>query len=103
MGTETVKVNLKEVGSGAGKLDFTGSGIEGFTCSDKTYTKSGTELTLSDASDCLPSNVEVTRVLYCSDNDQVQVTVKDSVVPLPITAPSCYRGSAGALGLKETV
>jgi len=127
--TETVKVNLKEVDSGAGKLDFSGSGIEGFTCSDKTYTKSGTELTLSDASDCLPANVEVTRVLYCSDNDQVQVTVKDSVVPLPITAklnkvacasaeefatctgdadpvitaPTCYRGSAGALGLTETV
>ena len=70
----------------AGNLDFSGSGIEAFTCSDETYIKSGTELTLSDTSDCMSSKVEVTQVLYCSDNDQVQVSVKDLVVPLPIVA-----------------
>lgn len=128
--TETVKVQLLEVGAGQGKLEFTGSGIEGFTCADKTYTKSGTDLTLSDISDCLPDHVEVTKVKYCSDNDQVQVTVKDDTIPLPITAklnkiacasrdevfasctgsddpvisePTCYQGKGGALGLTETV
>jgi archaellum component FlaF (FlaF/FlaG flagellin family) len=127
--TETVKLNLLEVDTGAGKLEFSGSGIEGFTCSDKAYTKSGTDITLSDISDCLPDNVAVTSVKYCSDNDVVKVTVKDGAVPLPITAtlkkiacgsatefasctgsadpvitqPTCYRGSAGALGLTETV
>merc|ERR1711862_501237 len=128
--TETVKVQLLEVGAGEGKLAFTGSGIEGFTCSDKSYTKSGTDLTLSDISDCLPDHVEVTKVKYCSDNDQVQVTVKDDTVPLPITAKlnkiacasrdevfasctgsddpviseaTCYQGKGGALGLTETV
>jgi len=127
--TETVKVNLKEVDTNAGTLDFSGSGIEGFTCTGKTYAKSGTLLTLSDVSDCVPSAVEVSKVQYCSDNDQVQVTVKDKAVPLPITAklnkvacasedffasctgaadpvitgPTCYKGSAGALGLTETV
>merc|ERR1712093_514176 len=127
--TETVKVNLKEVSAGAGTIDFTGSGIEGFTCSDKTYTKSGSDVTLSDLSDCLPDHVEVSKVQYCSDDDTMKVTVKDDQVPLPVTATlknvpcagrdvfasckgdadpvitgaTCYRGSAGALGLTETV
>lgn len=127
--TETVKVNLLEVGEGEGKLEFTGSGIEGFTCSDKTYTKSGSDVTLSDLSDCLPDHVEVTKTQYCSDDDTMKVTVKDDTVPLPVTATlknvpcsgfdvfasctgdadpvisgaTCYKGKAGALGLTETV
>jgi len=127
--TETVKVNLKEVGVGQGSLEFSGSGIEGFTCSDKTYTKSGTELTLSDCSDCLPDHIAVSKVQYCSDDDTVKVTVKDDTIPLPVTATlkkvacagfdefasctgsddpvvtgeMCYRGKGGALGLTETV
>jgi archaellum component FlaF (FlaF/FlaG flagellin family) len=127
--TETVKVNLQEVSAGAGKLEFTGSGIEGFTCSDKTFTKSGSDVSLSDLSDCLPDHVEVTKVQYCSDDDTMKVTVKDDTVPLPvsaslknvpcagrevfatctgdadpvITGATCYKGSAGALGLTETV
>jgi len=51
--TETVKAQLLEVGAGEGKLEFTGSGIEGFTCSEKTYTKSGSDVTLSDLSERL--------------------------------------------------
>merc|ERR1712039_192847 len=114
----------------SGSIEFMGSGIEGFTCSDKTYTKSGQELSLSDLSDCLPGGVEVSKVLYCSDDDVVKVTVKDTAVPIPITAtlkksacgsvlsdlasctgaedpvitgPTCYQGKGGALGLTETV
>jgi hypothetical protein len=127
--TETVKAQLLEVGAGDGKLEFTGSGIEGFTCSEKTYTKSGSDVTLSDLSDCLPDHVEVTKVQYCSDDDTMKVTVKDDQVPLPVTATlknvpcagrdvfasckgdadpviteaTCWTGSAGALGLTETV
>merc|ERR1712032_156544 len=129
--TETVKVNVKEVGSGVGTIDFSGSGIEGFTCADRGYTKSGSDLSLDDCSDCLPSGITVPSVKYCSDSDEVKVTVVDKAVPLPITATlkkvscssstatefasctgsddpviterTCYRGSAGALGLTETV
>jgi len=127
--TETVKLNLLEVSAGAGKLEFTGSGIEGFTCSDKTYTKSGSDISLSDLSDCLPAHVEVSKTQYCSDDDTVRVTVKDDSVPLPVTAKlknvpcsgndvfasctgdadpvittaTCYQGKAGALGVTETV
>merc|ERR1712046_428485 len=114
---------------GAGKLEFTVSGIEGFTCSDKTYTKAGSDVTLSDLSDCLPDHVVVSKVQYCSDDDTMKVTVKDDQVPLPVSATlknvpcagrdefasctgdadpvitdaTCYKGSAGALGLTETV
>merc|ERR1711896_24143 len=84
--TETVKVNLLEVSAGAGKLEFSGSGIEGFTCSDKTYTKAGSDVALSDLSDCLPDHVEVTKTQYCSDDDTMKVTVKDDQVPIPVSA-----------------
>jgi len=126
--TETVSLNIHSFASSAGGLDFHGDGIEGFTCSGKTFTKSGQDITFSDSSDCLPSGIVVSAVKYCSDSDQIRVTVKDQVVPLPITATlnkvdctsfvgsscrgsddpvisetTCYRGKAGALGVTETV
>merc|ERR1711966_178847 len=126
---ETVKVNLKKFSSGAGTMDLTGTGIQGFTCADHAFTKSGQEVAV-DLSDCLPSGVTVPDVKYCSDSDTITVTVKDAAVPVPITAtlkkvscaesneldfasctgtgvpaaePSCYEGKAGALGLTEDV
>jgi hypothetical protein len=126
--TETVKVNLEEVNAGAGKVSFTGEGVEGFTCSHKDYTHSGLDLQLGDVTDCLPDLVQISKLQYCSDSDEVDVSVKVSVVPLPISAkltrvacdgenfnsckgsedpvvnePTCYQGRGGALGLTETV
>merc|ERR1719281_2174411 len=109
-------------------MDLSGSGIESFTCRDHSFTKSGQEISV-DVSDCLPHAITVSDVKYCSDSDQVKVTVKDKTVPLPISAmlskttcaksldselatcsgsgdpaaAACYEGSAGALGVKETV
>merc|ERR1711879_1137018 len=83
--TETVTVTLKEYSSGAGSLDF-GDGIEAFTCTAKSFTKSGQDITLSDSSDCLPSGIVVSGVKYCSDSDTIKITVKDTAVPLPISA-----------------
>jgi len=125
---ETVKVNLKAYASGAGTLDLTGTGIQGFTCADHSFSKSGQDIT-TDLSDCLPSGVTVPSVKYCSDADTIKVTVKDKAVPIPITATlkkvscassndidwatcsgtadpagtGCYEGKAGALGLTEDV
>jgi len=125
---ETVKVSLKAYASGAGTLDLTGTGIQGFTCADHSFSKSGQDIA-TDLSDCLPSGVTVPSVKYCSDSDTITVTVKDKVVPIPITATlkkvscaasndidfatcsgtadpagaGCYEGKAGALGLTETV
>merc|ERR1712032_230775 len=126
---ETVKVNLKAYASGKGTMDLTGTGIQGFTCADHAFTKSGQAIT-TDLSDCLPSGVTVPSVKYCSASDTIAVTVKDKVVPIPITAtlkkvscaasneidfatctgtadPAsggvCYEGKAGAFGLTEDV
>jgi len=114
---------------GKGTMDLSGSGIETISCIGKEFTKNGQEIT-PDISDCLPKLVTVQKVEYCSDQDTIAVTVKDTKVPIPVTAtlskvacstdvevpletctgsadppaaPLCYEGSAGALGLKEDV
>jgi hypothetical protein len=126
--TETVKVNLEEVNVGSGKVSFTGSGVEAFTCSHKSYTHTGLDLDLEDLSDCMPSTVSIKELQYCSDSDAIDVSVKVKDVPLAIktaltriacdgedyescqgsadpvvTEPTCYQGRGGALGLTETV
>merc|ERR1711908_240977 len=96
MGTEDVKVNVKSFASGKGSLDLAGSGIEAFTCKDHSFTKSGQEIAV-DVSDCVPSGISVSDVKYCSDSNQIKVTVKDKAVPLPISAllskKSCAQSS----------
>merc|ERR1712232_48530 len=47
---EKVNVKLDVVAAGKGKLEFSGSGVESFTCTSKDYTKSGQEITVSDSS-----------------------------------------------------
>merc|ERR1712072_1199816 len=84
--TETVTVILNDFADGAGHLDFSGDGIIGFSCSGKQLTKSGQDISLEDSSDCLPSGVEVSSVKYCSDSDTFKVTVKDTTVPIPVSA-----------------
>jgi len=66
-------------------MDLSGSGIESFTCKDHSFTKSGQEISV-DVSDCVPHAITVSDVKYCSDSDQIKVTVKDKTVPLPISA-----------------
>merc|ERR1712137_620841 len=83
--TEDVKVNVKAFASGKGTMDLSGSGIEKFTCSDHSFTKNGQEISV-DVTDCVPSAITVSDVKYCSDSDQIKVTVKDKSVPLPISA-----------------
>merc|ERR1712046_371263 len=84
--TETVTVILKDFADGAGHLDFSGDGIIGFSCSGKSLTKSGQDISLEDSSDCLPDGVEVSSIKYCSDSDTIKVTVKDQAVPIPVSA-----------------
>jgi hypothetical protein len=126
--TESVKVDIKAFAAGRGTMDLSGSGIEAFTCSDHSFTKSGQEISV-DVTDCVPSAITVSDVKYCSDSDQIKVTVKDKAIPLPVSAllskascsapdeaqfstcsgsadPSaatCYEGKSGALGKTESV
>lgn len=83
--TETVKVSVKSYSAGKGTLDLAGTGIQSITCTGKSFTKSGQDLSV-DLSDCLPSKVTISSVKYCSDSDAIRVTVKDSSVPIPISA-----------------
>jgi cathepsin L len=82
---ETVTVTLHDFASSTGHVDIIGSGIQDITCKGKTVTKSGQDLT-ADLADCLPSDVAITSLKYCSDSDEISVTVKDKSVPLPVSA-----------------
>jgi len=82
---ETVTVTLHDFASSTGHVDIVGSGIEDISCTGKTVTKSGQDLT-TDLSDCLPTEVAITSLKYCSDSDTIRVTVKDKSVPLPVSA-----------------
>lgn len=126
--TENVDVKITDYTGGNGHINVAGDGIEAFTCDSKPFTKSGQDIA-TDLSDCAPSGITIPEIKYCSDQDSVKVTVKDTAVPLPIStqltrvscasreagascsgtadpdvsSPRCYHGSGGALGLKENV
>jgi cathepsin L len=82
---ETVTVTLHDFAASVGHVDIIGSGIQDISCTSKTVNKSGQDLT-TDLSDCLPSDVAITALKYCSDTDEISVTVKDKSVPLPVSA-----------------
>jgi hypothetical protein len=82
---EDVKVKISSFASGKGTMDLSGSGIETISCTGKSFSKSGQDI-LPDISDCLPKVVTVQKVEYCSDDDTVSVTVKDTNVPIPVSA-----------------
>merc|ERR1711907_774796 len=50
---EDVKVKISSFASGKGTMDLSGSGIETISCTGKSFTKSGQEIS-PDISDCLP-------------------------------------------------
>lgn len=127
--TESVDVKIDDFASNsAGHIEVVGEGIEGFTCSDKPFSKDGQDIT-TDLSDCQPSGISIPSIKYCSDQDSVQVTVRADAVPIPVKAtlsrvdcaseqavascsgssdpdwsqPQCYHGKGGALGLTENV
>jgi len=125
---ETVKVHVAQFGNGVGSMDLVGSGVMGFTCSERAFTKSGQAVSV-DLRDCLPAGVSVPHVNYCSDSDTIGVTVKVDALGMSLPATlkkvscgtsnkidfatctgdadpaigTCYEGKAGAYGLTEDV
>lgn len=83
--TENVDVKIADFANGAGHIDVNGDGIQSFTCTNKAMTKSGQDIT-SDLSDCVPRQITISSLQYCSDDDTITVTVKDKAVPIPIHA-----------------
>merc|ERR1712224_887295 len=82
---EDVQVKISSFASGKGTMDLQASGIEKITCKGKSFTKSGQDIS-PEISDCLPKVITVQKVEYCSDDDTVSVTVKDTHVPIPVSA-----------------
>merc|ERR1712050_304453 len=79
---ETLEITLEDfdTSSNSGHMHLQGSGATGFSCSRHSFSKSGQAIT-TDLSDCLPHKVEVTGVEYCSDSDEIQVSVNDKNIP----------------------
>lgn len=125
---ETIKVHVDQFANGAGTMNLMGSGIMGFTCAERSFTKSGQAVAV-DLHDCLPAGVSVPHVNYCSDSDTVGVTVKVDALGMSLPATlkkvscdasnnidfatctgdldfeseTCYEGKAGKFGLTEDV
>merc|ERR1712166_1687627 len=76
-----------------GKMDLTGSGISSFKCSGVDITKNG-QTCNPDADQlkhCLPRGITLESADYCSNTDQVQITIKDSNIPSPAITATASR------------
>merc|ERR1719460_193356 len=63
---ENVHVKIDDFAAPKGDLELTGDGIKTLSCSKHSFTKSGQQIS-TDLSDCLPTDVAVSSVKYCSD------------------------------------
>jgi len=79
---ESVSVTISDFDASAstGHFHLSGSGVSGFTCDSHEFTKDGQSIS-TDLSDCLPHNVEITSLTYCSDQDTLEVAVNDKNIP----------------------
>jgi hypothetical protein len=66
-----------------GSMDLIGSGISPFECKGVHITKNGQEVSpdMDALKHCLPRGVSFEKAQYCSDTNQVQVSIKDSNIP----------------------
>jgi hypothetical protein len=87
--TETIDVKITRTSSNSdgtenGKMDLIGGGISPFKCVGVDVVKNGQDCNpdAGQLKKCLPRGVTVTSAKYCSDSDQVQVTIKDSNVKI---------------------
>jgi len=81
---EIVNAKLLTYGNGKGTMDLTGKGVRSLDCKGKSFSKSSQKL-IPDLGSCLPDGITIETVKYCSDDDSVYVTVKDSKIPFPIS------------------
>jgi prophage tail gpP-like protein len=75
---ETVNLKVNSFDSEAGSFDLTGSGLESISCLGKSFSKSGQDL-VADLSDCV-SLASISKLEYCSDQDQIVATIKDGFI-----------------------
>ena len=75
---ETVNLKVNTFASEAGSFDLTGSGLESISCLGKSFTKSVQSL-VANLSDCV-SLATISKLEYCSDQDQIVATIKDGFI-----------------------
>lgn len=90
---ETVEVTMEDFTVDSGHFHLSGSGASGFTCASHKFNKDGQTIK-TDLSDCLPNNVIVEGIQYCSDQDTLEVKVNDKNIPfglgrLTVEAKKC--------------
>jgi len=68
----------------SGTMDLVGSGVSPFTCKGIAITKDGQKVAVDNEAlkKCLPRGVTLDSAQYCSDSNQVQVTISDSNIPI---------------------
>lgn len=86
--TETLDLKVmrssSEGSTETGAMDLIGSGVSPFSCKDVKISKNGQQVTADEAAlkKCLPRGVTVHEVMYCSDTNEVEVTISDSNIPV---------------------
>ena len=75
---EIVNLKVNTFASEVGSFDLRGRGLESISCLGKSFTKSGQSL-VADLSDCV-SLVTISKLEYCSDQDQIVATIKDGFI-----------------------
>ena len=67
-----------------GTMDLVGSGVSPFKCNGVAITKTGQDVSpdMDALKHCLPRGVTLEKATYCSDTNAVQVSIKDSNIPV---------------------
>ena len=88
---ESVFLMIKSFANESGTFDAYGTGVESIRCSGRTFTKTGQTLD-ADLANC-GFTWQLQSVNYCSDQDQVAVTVTADVgtsLDIPMPSVSCW-------------
>merc|ERR1739848_195053 len=70
-----VHVELTSYENGKGRMNLKGEGDIQINCQDKELRKDGQQIS-SNLGDCLPQFISVSSIKYCSQQNQVQVSIQ---------------------------
>merc|ERR1712232_584237 len=90
--TEDFYVSVKKYNGndGTGVVDLKGSGARDVECNDKTFTKSGQDITV-DWGDCLSSSIKHVDIKYCSDSQTADIQVQAVSYGLTVAVDASLR------------
>jgi len=82
--TEQLQITVNSYANGVGLVDVVGTGIVALKCKDRPLVKNGQDLNVT-LGHCV-KNLEIKTLKYCSDTDNVMLTVRQQLVPIPVDA-----------------